>query len=177
MSRRTGNLTNRITIRIGDELLAKLETFAAEFGIRAAEGARLAAYLLMDQYESQKDSLEYYDTITRKIDEMWIRDAEEYEDEQTSKQQMYSRLARAVDEGLIVRDYAAPPQTMGLRHEAEFIYRLIQELDRGDITGDMFRRRIRHYVFNGLIARTGGDELEAEEISRMVAEGLKKILG
>ena len=177
--KRPGTLVNSINLRLTDELKDTLDRFASEFGITLAESTRLACYLLADQYEIEKDFMNYYDGMLRKIDEMLVRDAQQVSgDQQAETRIMFGRLKKAVVDGLIARDYASMPQTTGVRGEAEFVFSLIKELDSGKIDTDMFRRRIRHHCFNRLINKHGGgDDIAPEELEKLIDNQVSEILG
>ncbi len=176
--KRSGFLNERINVRMTSELKNRLDYFAHEFNLTTAEAARFAIYELIDNYKKNKEKLSYYDGIRGRINEMYMLDSmlEDFYGPVFSL--VMTRLEKAFYDGLIKINYNDLSSVKKHEEDISVIYQNLVQLDKGEITKDMFRRRIRHYLYTRLVHQYRYDDtITPKEIEHKVDEELKKLLG
>ena len=155
-----------------------VNAFAKEFGTTTAEAARYGLYLLVDAFGRDGDRLEFYTMVADGLKGMQERDARDVPDDRQAKRKvLFERLEQARLEGLLAKNYAQLPQTARTTAELEYLGGLLEELDRGDVTLPILRRRVRHYIFNRIVnAHDGGDSITPATMEEVIAREMKQIL-
>jgi len=176
--KRYGFLNERINVRMTSKLKEKLDNFAREFDVTTAEAARLALYELIDTYKKNREELSYYAGIREHITKMYIRDGMLEDSSEPVFFKMLTRLEKAFYEGLIKINYKDLSSVKNFEEEISVIYQKLLQLDKEEITKDMFRRKIRHYLYTRVLHQCRYlKTITPKDIEQQVDKELKKLLG